>query len=71
MVEDNHLIDMDDFEVQQVAYFNGLLAAEQYMNEVNNGYIQTLDLTEAIADLVHREDIFFAPLVSLSNRTDH
>lgn len=65
------ILDGDEPVVQAISNSMGVLAAEQYVEEFNNGCVQMSGVEEVLMGMRGRVDVFLSPLPSFSTRMDH
>lgn len=66
------VLDGDEPEVQAISKAMGVLAAEQYVGEYNNGCLHMSGFEQMLTEMhQRRDDVFYVPLASLSTRMDH
>lgn len=66
----DQMLEGDEPFVQELAEAMGNIAAEQFVDEFNNGCVH-LDGFEEFVQRMDTTNIFYAPLASLSNYADH
>lgn len=65
------VLDGDEPIVQTISKAMGVMAAEQFVDEFNNGCLHMSGFEDTLTDMRSRDDVFYVPLVSLSTRMDH
>ena len=66
----DQMLEGDEPFVQELAESMGSLAAEEFVDEFNNGCVH-LDGFEEFINSMNTTKVFYAPLASLSRYADH